>query len=113
HALRCCSSHPTGGRRMKIEQSSLSREASHHHERRQSSSLETTLSFRSMLKTAAPPAAFAADRPGVATATDPATELAEELTRVRQMLQELVAALLDLLSGQKCERPAPELAALG
>lgn len=98
---------------MKIEQSSLSLEASHYREHRQSSSLETTLSFRSVLKTAALPAGFAAVRPGVAATADPAAELDEELTRVRQMLQELVAALLDLLSGQNCQRRTPELASLG
>lgn len=92
---------------MKIEQSRLSLDARHDYERRQSSEIESTLSFRTVLKNAGPPAGFAASRPVV----NPAE--ADDLARVRQMLQELVATLLDLLSGQKSRGSPPALAGLG
>ena len=90
---------------MKIAQSSLNLEARHDYERRERVEIENTLSFRSVLKTAASPAGFAAGQRVEAGAD-------EELARVRQMLQELVATLLSLLSGQKCrnrEAPLPML----
>lgn len=91
---------------MKIAQSSLSLDARHDYERRERVEVDSTLSFRSVLKTAASPAGFAAG-PGVEAGTD------EELARVRQMLQELVASLLSLLSGQKCRGRDAQLPKLG
>lgn len=81
---------------MKIEESSVRLDSSHSYERRQEWQSDTTMSFREAIR--------AAD-----TALDVPAEK-REAEDVRRLLQDLVAAILALLSGEKCrsESALPE-----
>ena len=86
---------------MKIEESSVRLDASHSYARRQEWESDTAVSFREAIR--------AAD---AALEVPPEKREAED---VRRLLQDLVAAILAVLSGQKCrdesglpeELPAP------
>lgn len=87
---------------MKIEESCVKLDARHDYERRQSSELKSEFSFRTVLRQARTPDAPAA------------TEAAAETrpTRMTLMLQQLVEALLAMVSGQKCRSPGEDFAGL-
>lgn len=86
---------------MKIEESCVKLDARHDYERRQSSELKSEFSFRSVLRQAKTP---------VVPAAETATETSQ--TRMHLMLQQLVDALLTMVSGQKCRSPGEDFAGL-
>lgn len=89
---------------MKIESSQIGLTASHSYDHRFSSETTGTFSFGGALQ-----AADAALPPQAASETA-ANE--EAIPRVRLMLQQLVAAILEMLSGQKCRCGVDDIAEL-
>jgi len=89
---------------MKIESSKIGLEASHSYDHRFRSETTGTLSFGGVLQ-----AADAALPPKAAAETATSEDA---IPRVRLMLQQLVAAILEVLSGQKCRCGVDDIAEL-
>lgn len=86
---------------MRIEEAAVRLEAGREYHRRQQVESETEFSFRGLLRQmeAPPPAA-------------PEADAEDEARRVRLMLQQLVAAIIEMLTGEKCRCRADGIAAL-
>jgi len=94
------------GKPMKIETSELRLAAAHDYSQQHESTIESSFSFRSVLQDQVPQ--LPAMTPAVApVAGDDAGE-----RRVRLLLQELIATMIALLTGEKCRCRVDRLAAL-
>ncbi|MBK9447223.1 MAG: hypothetical protein IPO00_14780 [Betaproteobacteria bacterium] len=89
---------------MKIESSQVGLEASHSYDYQYSSEASGTFSFRGALQDAA------AALPAEAVSETAASE--DAIPRVQLMLQQLVATILEMLSGQKCRCGVDDIAEL-
>lgn len=92
---------------MKIEASKVHLDAGHDYESRHTVETTGSTSFRSALQVAEAGLPVAAT-----TAAAAAPSAADELPRVRMLLQQLVSAILEALSGEKCRCGVDDIAEL-
>jgi hypothetical protein len=98
---------------MKIEESKVRLEAGHEYEYRHSVETTGAYSFRSILQDIeASPPADAVDSAAAVAKTTSTESSSDEKTRIQMMLQKLVDAILEALSGGKCRCHVDDIAEL-
>lgn len=101
---------------MKIEDASVRLDASHEYDYRYQNEISSQFSFRSAMQQAETrgnqPANTQAGPVTEASETNPTKPSREEAVRIRLMMQQLIASILNLLGGEKCRCRVDDIADL-